>query len=118
MASFFRGINIFRQWNNRIHPELDYATSEEGKGMIPRFPADGPPRLNGLPLDQRSHLQVRQDVGGYMASVIYELLDLLKNTDTNFCTDRMYDTLRRNYYSLCSQTIVAERAEMERPTRL
>ena len=114
MASFFRGIDIFREWNIRIHPELDHATSAEGKAKISNFPADGLDEVYVYNVVPRTNLQVRQDVGGYMAGVINELLELLKNTPTNYCSDAMYNTLRANYYGLVKATADAEEQELRR----
>ena len=115
MASFFRGIDTFQEWNNRIHPEMDYAKSGPGQAMIPTFPADGsvttPPKI----IAARTNLQVRQDVGGYMVEVIHELLVLLKNTEKTLCSDIMHNKFPESYYELVHATADAEAQDLRTP---
>ena len=115
MASFFRRIDIFKRWNNRIHPELNNARNR--KDEIRDFPENGPAELIALDTPARTNVQTRGDIG-FMAGTIHELLELLRDTPTVLCADDIYDRLRTNYYDLCDQIVRDEREEMLRQPRL
>ena len=113
MASFFRGLDNFRNWNNRIHPELEYV--RDNQAQIAGFPADGPAgNPPNLAMANRPNRQLREDVAGYMAQVINELLDLLKDTPANFCSDAVYNSLRTGYFNLLRDIATAEEGDMAR----
>ena len=98
MACLFRGIEVYRKWNDRIFTELSYVATH--KHEIRTLPANGVELPPLLTISRRNSLEMRQDANGYIAAVIHELLELLRNTSVSFFSNELYDELRKNYYGL------------------